>query len=37
MTGNTGKIANLFYYNRVLTSAEINAVYNNIGPRFSLY
>jgi hypothetical protein len=37
MTSNQGKIANLLYYNRVLTSAEINAVYNNIGPRFGLY
>lgn len=37
MTNNSGKIANLLYYNRVLTSAEINAVYGNIGPRFGLY
>lgn len=36
MTNNTGAISNLLYYNRILTSTEILAVYNNLKSRFGL-
>jgi hypothetical protein len=36
MTNNTGAISNLFYYNRVLSSAEILIIYNNLKSRFGL-
>ena len=36
MTDNTGKLGSFLYYNRVLTSAEISAVYNNLKGRYGL-